>query len=103
MRTRIPTLAASNIAKAYGLRQVILVAWDGEKVHVVTYGATTADCDQAALGGNFVKKALGWPESLRRGVPTRVSKLKKRIKELEAQVAKLRKAMKGPADNPPTD
>lgn len=85
MPKRIPILAASDIAKAHGCRQVIVVAWDGERTHVVTYGVTEEDCDQAAMGGNRVKTALGWPESLQAD-PSRVKKLKNKIAELEAQL-----------------
>lgn len=61
---RIPVAAAKRVAEDYGQRQVVIVTWDGETTHVVTYGATVADCAQAAEGGNFVKRALGWPERL---------------------------------------
>lgn len=50
-----------RIAEDYGKRQVILVTWDGSLTHVATYGATAAECRQAAQGGNLVKAALGWP------------------------------------------
>lgn len=87
MPDRIPISAARTIAGDHGCRQVIIVAWDGKKTHVVTYGKTVKECEQAASGGNFVKKALGWPESLCNSEPSRVAKLKSRIKELEAQLA----------------
>lgn len=63
MPTRLPIKAAKDVAREYDCRQVILVAWDGERTHVVTYGKTTEECDQAAQGGDLVKKALGWPKS----------------------------------------
>lgn len=86
MPKRIPIAAARRFAREHNLRQVIVVAWDGELSHVVTYGKTVEDCDQAALGGNKVKTALGWPESLH-AEPSRVRKLKARIAELEHQLA----------------
>lgn len=61
---RIPVAAAKRVADEFGQRQVVMVCWDGETTHVVTYGATVAECAQAAEGGNFVKRALGWPERL---------------------------------------
>lgn len=71
---RIPISAAKEIAQKYGQDQVIIVTWN--KVtgteHVVTYGKSLDDCDQAAQGGNRVKRALGWPESLCHLVPARV-------------------------------
>jgi hypothetical protein len=72
MPKRIPIAAARRIAEQHDCRQVILVAWDeGGRTHVVTYGKTLQDCAQAAAGGNFVKRALGWPEALSNDVPAR--------------------------------
>lgn len=86
MPTKIPISAAKNVAKKHGCRQVIIMAWDGKLTHCVTYGASVDDCDQAAQGGNRIKAALGWPESLM-SEPSRVKKLKARIAELEAALA----------------
>jgi hypothetical protein len=85
MPLRLPIAAAKNVATKYSCRQVILMAWDGERTHCVTYGKTAEDCDQAAQGGNRIKAALGWPESLM-AEPSRVKKLKARIAELEASI-----------------
>jgi hypothetical protein len=76
MPKRIPIAAAKRIATDHDLRQVILVAWDGKLMHVVTYGKSVEDCDQAAQGGNRVKAALGWPEILCREEPSRVMKIR---------------------------
>lgn len=59
----VPISAASRIAKAYAKDQVIVVAWDGThgKEHVTTYGRNVEQCRQAALGGDKIKRALGWP------------------------------------------
>lgn len=84
MPKHIPILAAKDIAKAHDCRQVIVVAWDGERTHVVTYGVTDEECLQAAEGGNRVKKALNWPASPCTAEPHRVVKLKARIADLEA-------------------
>jgi hypothetical protein len=86
MPKRIPILAASDIARAYDCKQVIVVAWDRERTHVITYGKSVEDCDEAAHGGNFVKKALEWPEAMCKEEPSRVKKLKSRIAELEAEL-----------------
>lgn len=59
----IPVATAEAVAKQHGLKQVILVAWDGDREHVVTYGSTLGDADNAAQGGNLVKTALRWPSS----------------------------------------
>ena len=86
MPKRIPIKAAKDLAKEYDLKQVILCAWDGKLTHIVTYGKTLEDCDQAAQGGNKIKKALGWPEELCSDEPSRVKKLKKKIEELRKKV-----------------
>lgn len=59
----VPVSAASRIAKAYAKDQVIVVTWDGAhgKEHVTTYGRNVWQCQQAALGGDKIKRALGWP------------------------------------------
>jgi hypothetical protein len=84
MPRRIPIKAAKEFARAYGLRQVILCAWDGERTHVVTYGASVEDCDRAAQGGDRIKAALGWPETLNT-VPSRVAALQARVDQLLAR------------------
>lgn len=53
MPKRIPILAAENIASKYNLKQVLLIGWDGELVHVVTYGKTKEDCAAAAKAQDF--------------------------------------------------
>lgn len=83
MPKRIPIAAASTFAKAQGLKQVIILAWDGERTHVVTYGQTAEDCDQAAQGGDKIKAALGWPESLNTA-PSRVRTLQAQVNRLTA-------------------
>lgn len=62
----IPITAARDIAKKYGKSQVIVVAWDPVhgKEHVTTYGTNKEQCRQAALGGDRIKAALNWPQSL---------------------------------------
>lgn len=74
---RLPIQDAKAIADKRGLRQVILLAWDGVRSHVVTYGKSIEDCDQAAQGGERMKKIMGWPNW--EAKPSRV-------KALEAQL-----------------
>ena len=92
MPARVPIAAAKGVARSYGLRQVILAAWDGERTHVVTFGVSIEDCDQAALGGNKIKKALGWPED--------ANCLPSRVKALQAELARLKREG---ADAPPIE
>ncbi len=67
----VPIPAASNIAHEYDKDQVIIVTWDAahQRTHVTTYGRTKESSAQAAQGGNFVKKALGWPDRLCHDLP----------------------------------
>jgi hypothetical protein len=81
---RIPVKAASNIGKEYNAKQVILLVWDGELTHIVTWGKTVDDCSQAADGGNMLKQKWGWPEC---------NDQPSRVKKLEAEVAQLKKAL----------
>jgi len=76
---RIPIRAAKFVAEEFNLDQVILLAFSKTtgQTHVVTYGKTVADCEQAAQGGNRMKRALGWPEELCNAVPARARKAKK--------------------------
>lgn len=53
MTKRIPISAAENIVSKYNLRQVLLIGYDGERVHVVTYGKTKKECEQAAKAQDF--------------------------------------------------
>lgn len=53
MTKRIPIVAAKRIAEQFDLKQCLLIGWDGENTHVVTYGKTKADCDAAAQAQDF--------------------------------------------------
>lgn len=88
MPRRIPVRAAKQIAQEFDCRQVILLAWDGKLTHVVTYGKSMEDCDQAAQGGNKLKKHLGWPDSLH-DFPPRVKRMQAELKSLRARVKEL--------------
>lgn len=70
---KIPISTAKEIAAKYEQNQVVIVTFDKaeNRTHVVTYGKTLEECKQAAQGGNFVKKALGWPDNLCQDKPAR--------------------------------
>jgi len=53
MPKRIPIAEAKRVAETHDLRQVLLIGFDGERVHVVTYGKTKADCAAAAKAQEF--------------------------------------------------
>lgn len=72
----IPIKAAREIGESLGYTQVIITAFDKNtgRTHITTWGKSVEDCEQAADGGNFVKKALGWPEEKCRAIPSRARK-----------------------------
>lgn len=78
---KIPIKAAKDIANEYGYNQIIIHGYDIESgvQSVCTYGKSQEDCDNAAKGGNAIKKLLGWPDDLCNTKPQRV---KKRIKNI---------------------
>lgn len=53
MPKRIPIATAKEVAVKHDLQQVLLIGFDGEHVHVVTYGKTKEDCAQAAKAQDF--------------------------------------------------
>lgn len=52
---RIPITTAKTVAEKHDLSQVLLIGWDGERAHIVTYGRTKADCEAAAKAQEFWK------------------------------------------------
>ena len=50
---RIPVSAAKKVAEQFGLKQILLIGWDGDRTHIVTYGRTKADCEAAAKAQDF--------------------------------------------------
>lgn len=59
MPIRVPISAARRVADLHDLKQVIIVAWDGERTHIVTYGQNKKECDMAAQGGQRIAQCLG--------------------------------------------
>ena len=92
MPKRIPISAAKAFASDQNCRQVIIAAWDGELTHIVTYGKSAEDCDQAAMGGDKIKAALGWPEDVD-CKPSRLKKAEARAAAAESTVERLREAL----------
>jgi len=87
MPRRIPIEAAKQVGVAQDCRQIILLAWDGELTHVVTWGKSVEDCAQAAAGGNMLKVKWGWPEC--NDQPSRVQKLQTELRAAEARIREL--------------
>ena len=74
---KIPISRAKDIGKDLNYQQVIIVAWNKNgTTHITTWGKTDQDSEQAAMGGEFIKKSLGWPDSLisTGSVPERIKK-----------------------------
>jgi len=94
MALRIPIKSAKDIAKKYRYDQVIIWAQNNNEhiQHVTTFGKTVVDADQACQGGNYIKSNfLGWPVNECLAEPTRVRKLRERIKSLEKEIEELKK------------
>ena len=53
MPKRIPIAEARRVAEAHGLKQVLLIGYDGHSTHLVTYGETPKDCELAAQAQDF--------------------------------------------------
>ena len=73
---KLPIKIAKSISEEYNQDQVVIVTYERKTgvTSVVTYGKSIVDCEQAAMGGNFVKKALGWPDDLCHDKPNRIIK-----------------------------
>lgn len=73
---RIPINWAKKIAEDLGYTQVIIHGYDGATgvQSVCTFGKSLSDCDNAAKGGNVIKKMLGFPEEMCKSVPARIKR-----------------------------
>lgn len=92
MPKRIAISVAKQIAESNRCRQVIVLAWDGELTHIVTYGKSVDDCAQAAAGGNALKEKWGWPEL--NDQPSRVKRIELAMRDLINCGEKLRLNLK---------
>lgn len=77
-KKRIAIKSAKTFCNENKCKQVIIFAWDGERQHVLTYGNTPENCDQAAQGGDKLKKILGWT-GVKKQYPSRLKEIKKKI------------------------
>lgn len=73
-RKSLPISAVKELGQKYGYTQIVIHAYDGETgtESVATWGKSKADCENAAHGGNAVKKLLGWPEKQCNAKPAHV-------------------------------
>jgi hypothetical protein len=83
----VPISAAKEIGRKYSKEQVIIVCWDKKHglTHVTTWGTNAEHCLQAGIGGQLVKKALGWPdgaifdEQMKKWLAGKLKKLKMKL------------------------
>jgi hypothetical protein len=81
---RIPILAI-DIAREYDCLNVVVVAWGGDRTHVLVHGKAAEDCGQASLyrPGSVAHVSNEPPND----ETSRVKKLIARIKDLGAELA----------------
>ena len=86
----IPHEELKRLSEIYDLSHVIMFAHERSRTvdHIVTYGDSVKNADQAAEFGNRLKDAMGWPESLRQ----QSAQVTERIVTLEAELRDLRQA-----------
>lgn len=80
MPKKIPIKTAKDISIQYDFPEVVIFGYDPESgvQHVTTYGKSLDQCADAAKAGNFLKKALGWPENECKAIPARQKKESKK-------------------------
>jgi len=66
MPKRIPITAASAFGEKFNCKQVVILAFDGERTHIVTWGKTKADCAAARIAQDWWNGKV-FP---RAGIPT---------------------------------
>lgn len=96
---RIPIKIAKDIA-VLGYDEVIIVGCEYETgtQWVTTYGKSQAACENAAQGGNAVKKLLKWPEDKCKAKPTRQWKREK-YEAMEKVLQGIVSAIENPTDD----
>jgi hypothetical protein len=59
----ISIATAKEIRESIGATHLVIFAIDKDhREHVATHGETESDAREAAIAGNKLKKALGWPD-----------------------------------------
>lgn len=77
---RISITRAKAIANELGYDEVIIVGahYESGTQHVTTFGKSKAACENAAKGGNAIKKLLNWPEHMCKAKPARQKRSEER-------------------------
>lgn len=96
---KIPITKAKEIAQL-GYDEVIIVGCNYETgtQHVTTYGNSQLACENAAIGGNAVKKLLNWPDEMCKAKPTRQWKREK-YEAMEKVLKGLVSVIENPVDD----
>lgn len=94
MKAKPITIKTAKEISTLGYDEVIIVGcqYDTGIQHVTTYGKTQAACENAAIGGNAIKKLLNWPEDKCNVKPARQKKREQ--KDLKESVDTLCKALR---------
>lgn len=94
MKVKPITIKTAKEISNLGYDEVIIVGCHYESgiQHVTTYGKTQVACENAAIGGNQIKKLLKWPEDKCNAKPARQKKREQ--KELKESVDALCKALR---------
>lgn len=81
MKAKPITIKTAKEIAQLGYDEVIIVGCQYETgiQHVTTYGKSLAACENAAIGGNAVKKLLGWPEDKCNAKPARQKKKEAKV------------------------
>lgn len=84
MKPKPITIKTAKDVSTLGYDEVIIVGCNYETgiQHVTTYGKSIAACENAAIGGNAIKKLLGWPEEQCNAKPARQKRQESKSKIL---------------------
>jgi hypothetical protein len=93
---KIPISLAKSISKEYTKDQVIILTWEKETntTTVTTFGRSQTDCEQAAEGGNVIKKTLGWPNHLTEDKPARQRRKEEKINKIKEELLAFKETLK---------
>lgn len=92
---RIPVSDAKHFGEKNNQTQVLILCRGADGFdHVVTWGKSVEQCDEAAIMGNRLKTMLGWSSNTS-AEPSRIKKLRDENLSLRAVMGELVEALKG--------
>lgn len=100
MKAKPITIKTAKEISTLGYDEVIIVGCQYETgiQHVTTYGKTQAACENAAIGGNEIKKLLKWPEDKCNAKPARQIK-RERYEGMEKVLTAMISLMENPYED----